>query len=569
MRWIIRLFRVLSEYVNGWVLAVVAAIILLIAFFVWVDKKTKVRRAGEYRVKTPEGSVLICHCFDREHYEVAGLKKQRRILTIPRTVDGVHEITRLGLNEYNGEKAFKKVKHIKLPVSLVDVNEKAMFGNNYSYHMNAFGYFPNLKTITVEEGNPKFRAEGAMLYKGKSKLMAVAPGHFGAVMIGKEITKIAASALLDLKYATAFEVEEGNPKYKSIEGVIYSLNGKKLLRYPILKLGSKFAVPEGVKKIQAEAFFRQRYLQRIEMPESLREIGCAAFCESRLLRQVILNDKLRILGLEAFARTKVRELVLPEGLREAEIGSIPVKELVIPEKLGMVTVYERDEGEGFLWADKLIIENPALDLEALENEEGKDSLFTCKKIYAYEGSLPYRQMDKVKDTYVIDLFALPGKKYDEPPQHIGPTDTGWYSLDKEEFHISTPAELAGLSKLLEEEEFEGETTIIYLDADLDMSQYPNFKPIPEFEDIFDGGGHTISNLHIYRPTENRVGLFRSLGFYGRVKNLHVQGEVTGGNCTGGIVGELGFGTLENSSFEGKVEGYGYFGKKYGLKGFHY
>ncbi|MCH5264695.1 MAG: leucine-rich repeat domain-containing protein [Lachnospiraceae bacterium] len=560
MKGTMRLIRWLFEFVNGWVLAAVIVVILLIAFVVLVDKKSKVRRPGTYRVKTPNGAILICHCFDRENYQLVGIERQRRSIIIPRTVDGVHEITRLGLNDYT-RKTYKKVRHIHLPVSMKDVNEKAM---GESYHINAFLLFPNLKTITVEEGNPKFRAEGSMLYQGNSKLTAVAPGHFGTVFIGKDVTKIAASALLDLKIATAFEVEKDNPKYQSINGVLYSKNGKKLLRYPIRKIGPKFTIPEGVKKIQAEAFFGQRYLQRIEMPESLRKIGYSAFSGCRLLRQVILNEKLRILEPEAFRATKIRELTLPEGLREAEIGSIPVKGLIIPENLGEVSLYETEEGNNLLIANSLIIENPALDLEALENEEGKDSVFTCKKIYAYEGSLPYRQIDKVKDTYIIDLYALPGKKYDEPPQHIGPTDTRWYSEDKDEFYISTPAELAGLSVLSEEEwRLQEDDIVFHLTADIDMSQYPNFKPISAMEGIFDGEGHTISNLHIYRPTENNVGLFRRID-WGTIKNLHVQGEVTGGNCTGGIVGDWGyFGTLKNCSFDGKVEGYGYTGQKFG------
>ncbi len=352
-----------------------------------------------------------------------------------------------------------------------------------------------------------------------------------------------------------------------MDGVLYSKNGKKLIRYPALKIGPKFIVPEGVKKILPEAFYGQRYLQRVEMPDSLHSIGNGGFAGSPRLRQVILNEELRVLGEEAFRSTRIRRLTLPQGLRKAEIGSIPAKELVLPEGLGEVSVFDPDEEGGYILADKLIIENPALDLFALENEEGKDSIFFCKKIYAYEGSLPYRQIDQVKDAYIIDLYPLPGKKFEEAPQHIGPADTSWYSKDKKEFDIFTPAQLAGLSLLVEEEGIELFDVAIHLKDDLDMIQYPNFLPISDMEGSFDGEGHTIYNLHIYRPTENFVGLFRTM-YWGTIKNLHVQGEITGGNYTGGIVGGWGVhcgAKIKNCSFEGKVKGYGYSGKLYGHK----
>ncbi len=561
MKWIVRLIRGLSEVINGWILAGAVAVLLLIIFFVWVSKSGRVRRPGIRYVKTRNGAVLICQCFDREHYQLVGIKKQRRHIILPQTVDGVHKLTDINMNEgENRLRRCKRVRHIHLSATVTNINGKVM---RNGYHMNPFFVFPHLKSITVEEENPRFRAEKTMLYQGESKLAAVAPGHVGPVYIGEEIKKIAVSALLDLSTATAFEVAEGNEEYKSADGVLYSKNGKSLLRYPIRKIGPEFTIPEGIRKIKPEAFYSQRYLHKVIMPHSLKRIGRSAFDRCRLLQRVVLNENLQILEERAFLYTKVRELVLPESLRTAEIGSIPAKELILPENLGDISFYDEDDGNRYLRADRLIIKNPALDLEELENEEGKDSVYSCKKIFAYEGSLPYRQIEKVKDAYLIDLYVLPGKKFEEPPQHIGPVNTRWFFEDKDEFSISTPAELAGLSVLCEKE-LEHEDITIHLKADLDMSQYPNFKPIASFGGTFDGGGHTISNLHIYRPTENRVGLFRSISWGATIKDLHVQGEVTGGNFTGGIVGEWDyFGELENCTFEGKVKGYGYSGKKVG------
>ncbi len=76
-------------------------------------------------------------------------------------------------------------------------------------------------------------------------------------------------------------------------------------------------------------------------------------------------------------------------------------------------------------------------------------------------------------------------------------------------------------------------------CDIDMSAETNWKPAGEygsghyFYGIYNGGGHALSNLTIYRPGEN-VGLFGQLG--GTVSNLGIDsGRITGA-CAGSIAG---------------------------------
>lgn len=58
-----------------------------------------------------------------------------------------------------------------------------------------------------------------------------------------------------------------------------------------------------------------------------------------------------------------------------------------------------------------------------------------------------------------------------------------------------------------------------------------------FTGIFDGGGHTVSNLYISSSENPYAGLF---GFVegGTVKNLSVSGTITNGWCIGGVVGMI-------------------------------
>jgi len=78
----------------------------------------------------------------------------------------------------------------------------------------------------------------------------------------------------------------------------------------------------------------------------------------------------------------------------------------------------------------------------------------------------------------------------------------------------------------------------------------------KFTGTFDGLGHTISNLTIYRPTTNSVGLFGSVDS-GTVKNVGlVGGSVTGDSRVGGLVGYNDGGSISNSYATGEVTGTG-------------
>ncbi len=98
--------------------------------------------------------------------------------------------------------------------------------------------------------------------------------------------------------------------------------------------------------------------------------------------------------------------------------------------------------------------------------------------------------------------------------------------------------------------------------DIDASEMINwnngegFEPIEFFCGIFDGCGHTISNLYICRD-EDREGMFSCS--YGKIKNLNLtNAHVVGGDCVGVIAG-INCGTIENCFVSGYIEGYSFVG----------
>lgn len=88
----------------------------------------------------------------------------------------------------------------------------------------------------------------------------------------------------------------------------------------------------------------------------------------------------------------------------------------------------------------------------------------------------------------------------------------------------------------------------------------SFTCIPCFNGIFDGNGHSITNLY-YKGNESYIGFFAFVGKTGIVKNLKIAGKVEPSGkqvAIGGIVGENN-GIISNCSFTGLVCGKDYVG----------
>lgn len=111
-----------------------------------------------------------------------------------------------------------------------------------------------------------------------------------------------------------------------------------------------------------------------------------------------------------------------------------------------------------------------------------------------------------------------------------------------------------------------------LGNDIDLSSYlksntSGWKPIEDFCGKFDGKKHTIKGLWISLGSIGYVGLFANIqdspdNIRASVSNLLVnisKKGITGGNCVGGICGNLSYGNIENCMVTGDISGYQYVG----------
>ena len=117
---------------------------------------------------------------------------------------------------------------------------------------------------------------------------------------GKKVTSINVGSLKYCRKLMSINVDENNVNYKSINGNLYSKDGKTLIRYAAGKANTSFAIPSGVMTIEDCAFYLATNLTSIKIPDEVISIGRETFSNSGLTSIALGNG---IMGIppSAFA----------------------------------------------------------------------------------------------------------------------------------------------------------------------------------------------------------------------------------------------------------------------------
>ena len=116
-------------------------------------------------------------------------------------------------------------------------------------------------------------------------------------------------------YIDAYEVPEDHPLYKTIDGVLYSKDGKTLLLYPNSREDEHFDVPAGVECIARHAFCGNEYLKTVSLPIGLKTLEDLAFAGCGSLQSIAVPLTVTHIGTDVFYSCIALERVsLPAGL---------------------------------------------------------------------------------------------------------------------------------------------------------------------------------------------------------------------------------------------------------------
>lgn len=119
----------------------------------------------------------------------------------------------------------------------------------------------NLEKIEVAAGNPSYKSvDGVLFSKDGKELLAYPASRLGdSYTVPKEVETIAWGAFMGCKNLKEILVEDGNPNYRSLDGVLVTKGddgGDQLLAYPIGNKAVKYVVPDSVTGLEQDAFYR-------------------------------------------------------------------------------------------------------------------------------------------------------------------------------------------------------------------------------------------------------------------------------------------------------------------------
>ena len=186
------------------------------------------------------------------------------------------------------------------------------------------------------------------------------------------------------------EVDTDSQRYKSVDGILYSKDGKSLLKCPTKRTG-KVIIPNGVTEISACAFEGSE-VESVTFPDSLKKIKRHAFEDCEYLKDIDFGNGIEVIGLHksrmydssvfngcsslkhvtfpkqikeigrmAFKDSGLEKVELNEGLKligEAAFAYCKIKALRIP-----ASVYDVDY-MAFAGVDYVVFENESMTTSA-------------------------------------------------------------------------------------------------------------------------------------------------------------------------------------------------------------
>ena len=134
------------------------------------------------------------------------------------------------------------------------------------------------------------------------------------------VTSIGKYVFTDCSSLTEITVNENNPIYKSVDGNLYTKDGKTLLQYAAGNTRTSFTVPEEVVTIDEAAFCRTTKLTDLIIPGNVKKIGANAVSNCTNLINVTISEGLTDIGTAAFvACTNLKSISIPDSV--TNIGS--------------------------------------------------------------------------------------------------------------------------------------------------------------------------------------------------------------------------------------------------------
>ncbi len=134
-----------------------------------------------------------------------------------------------------------------------------------------------------------------------------------SLYIPSTVTKIGSSIVHfnNCPHFLNFYVDSANPNYKSVDGVLFSRDGRFLYSFPAARSGS-YSMPDGVIDVLPWSFSGSNIIE-VVFSNTVETIHESAFSQSEFLTSVVLNDGIQYIRDFAFVLCPLKEITFPSS----------------------------------------------------------------------------------------------------------------------------------------------------------------------------------------------------------------------------------------------------------------
>lgn len=153
-----------------------------------------------------------------------------------------------------------------------------------------------------------------------------------SAFIPSSVTSIDATAFSGCEKLKSIEVAKGNPKYISVDGVVFNTDTTEIIIYP--SGVDTIKIPETVTTIGSNLFYGFRNLKSVSIPASIKTIESGAF-SSISIDTLVIPATVESVGDAAFASASIKTLIF-EGntkLGENMFYRVQITNLTLPSSL--------------------------------------------------------------------------------------------------------------------------------------------------------------------------------------------------------------------------------------------
>ena len=177
-----------------------------------------------------------------------------------------------------------------------------------SIDFRSFAECPKLRVINIDEQHPWYSSVDGVLYDKEQTKLVFVPNGLEEIRIPSSVSSIEGVtdsssflAFSDYSQLQYIQVDEQNPYFSSIDGVLYNKEQTVLWNMPKKKPTTDFVVPSSVTHIGKYAFCGCVNLMSIELPSSLTCIDTLAFAGCTGLASIEIPASVTSIGYGVFS----------------------------------------------------------------------------------------------------------------------------------------------------------------------------------------------------------------------------------------------------------------------------